>query len=243
MTRVVANSNHNSGPGVSIILPVCNQSDHIGQALGGYGKWMEHFDGDVEFLLVVNGSTDASIDICRGIAERDQRFIVIEQSQAGWGRAVRTGFDASRGRVICYTNTARTSPHTLLTFLVMGMERPAYLHKANRRLRYPITRRLGSVLYNIECRSLFELASWDINGTPKIIGREHFERLALVEDGDLLDLEVIVKCEQLGIQTIDLPVVSTQRFGGKSTTGFRSALRLYAGAFRRSRDRSWFVKD
>ena len=43
--------------------------------------------------------------------------------------------------------------------------------KANRKIRDNWRRRLGSLLYNLECRALFDLANWDINGTPKVFPR------------------------------------------------------------------------
>ena len=45
--------------------------------------------------------------------------------------------------------------------------------KASRKIRENWKRRLGSLLYNLECRALFDLPYWDINGTPKVFGR-HF---------------------------------------------------------------------
>jgi hypothetical protein len=43
--------------------------------------------------------------------------------------------------------------------------------KANRKIRDHWSRRLGSLLYNLECRALFDLSVWDVNGTPKVFPR------------------------------------------------------------------------
>ena len=48
---------------------------------------------------------------------------------------------------------------------------PNVVVKANRKIREHWTRRLGSLLYNLECRALFDLSNWDVNGTPKVFPR------------------------------------------------------------------------
>jgi hypothetical protein len=103
--------------------------------------------------------------------------------------------------------------------------------KANRRIRENWRRRLGSLLYNLECRALFDLPYWDINGTPKAFHRNLTRLMNLTRDDDLIDLEFNVICRQEGYPVIETPIFSTTRHSGGSTTGLKSAFRLYRGAF------------
>ncbi|GIW41604.1 MAG: hypothetical protein KatS3mg076_2181 [Candidatus Binatia bacterium] len=219
-------------PEVSIVLPIHNQADHLERTVVDYLGVLERLRHSFELLLVVNASRDDSARIARELAARNTHVRVLEDERPGWGRAVLAGFRASRGRLFAYTNSARTNAYTLGLLVLLGLANPGYVWKANRRLRYPFLRRLGSVLYNFECRSLFGLAVWDVNGTPKVLERDVFESLALQEEEDLIDLELVVKCQRRGLQIVEVPVVSTERHGGRSTTTLRSAWRLYRGAFR-----------
>ena len=88
------------------------------------------------------------------------------------------------------------------------------------------------MLYNVQCRTLFDLPVWDVNGTPKVFGRDALDLLRLDENGDLIDLEFIVKCKELGLQILEVPIVSAVRHGGESTTNVASAWKMYEGAFR-----------
>jgi hypothetical protein len=151
------------------------------------------------------------------------------------GRAVRSGIAEARGELICYTNSARTDAYTLALHIMVASTNPALVVKANRRLRHPFVRRIGSVLYNVECRTLFDLPVWDVNGTPKVFSREVSKELNLQEDEDLIDLEFIVRCKQLGLQILEVPIVSAVRHGGESTTNYYSALRMYWGAYNMKR--------
>ena len=219
-------------PEVSVILPVYNQSDHITQVVEAYRSVLDRLKHSFEIILVVNASRDGSLEVCRRLAAASTQVRVLHGEAPGWGRAVRDGISAARGQLIAYANSARTSPYTLGLLVMLALANPGCILKANRRLRYPFLRRLGSLLYNLECRTLFGLAVWDVNGTPKVFNRDLISALDLREDGDLIDLEFVVKCRQLNLQVLEVPIVSAARHGGDSTTGVASALKLYDGALR-----------
>jgi hypothetical protein len=217
---------------ISVVLPVYNQADHIGKIVQGYVEVLRNLKHPVELILVVNASRDASLERCRELQAIYPEIRVLYDAEPGWGRAVRAGLTAASGRVVCYTNSARTSPYTLALHLMVALANPGMVIKANRKMRYPLMRKIGSVLYNFECRMLFDLPVWDVNGTPKAIPRELLKQLNLKEDGDLIDLELVVKCSSLGFQILELPIVSTTRHGGESTTNYSSALKMYWGALK-----------
>ncbi|MDQ7784127.1 MAG: glycosyltransferase family 2 protein [Desulfomonilaceae bacterium] len=221
-------------PKVSIVLPVYNQADHIEHIARSYFAALDNLKHSAEILFVVNASRDGSLERCRMLEREYESVRVLCNDQPGWGRAVRTGLAEARGEIVCYTNSARTDAYTLALHVMVAVTNPSLVIKANRRLRHPLMRRIGSVLYNVECRTLFDLPVWDVNGTPKVFGREVCRRLDLQENGDLIDLEFILRCKQLGVQILEVPIVSSVRHGGESTTNYYSALQMYWGAFRMS---------
>jgi glycosyltransferase involved in cell wall biosynthesis len=225
-----------SAPAFSVILPIYNQADHIERVVGAYERALEAAALDHELLLVVNGSRDDSLAIARAQAERYPAVRVFEEERAGWGRAVKRGIRESRGAHICYTNSARTTDRDLTLMLLYARAFPETVVKANRKLRESAVRRVGSLLYNLECRTLFDLSCWDVNGTPKIFPRSFGALLALERDDDLIDAEFTAVCRRRGYPMIEVPIFSARRHGSTSTTGYKSALRLYAGALGLFRD-------
>lgn len=219
-------------PDVSIVLPVYNQADHIGGIVQDYQAALANLKSSVELILVVNGNRDGSLDCCRELEKTHGEVRALHEQEPGWGRAVRKGLAAAEGKLLCYTNSARTSAYHLVLHMMLGLANTELVVKANRRLRHPVARRIGSVLYNVECRTFFDLPVWDVNGTPKVFGRDILARLNLQEDGDLIDLEFVLRCRQLGLQILEVPIVSSVRHGGESTTNVISAFRMYWGAAR-----------
>jgi glycosyltransferase involved in cell wall biosynthesis len=217
---------------ISIILPVYNQADHIENLVNDYVKVVQKIPVPCEFILVVNNSHDCSLELCQKLAHNNSSIRVVHSEQGGWGHAVHLGIGEAHGDLLCYTNSARTRPADLLLFLLYGYANPDAVIKANRKFRDNWRRRLGSLLYNIQIRALFDLACWDINGTPKIFHRSHEKLLQLQEEGDLIDAEFNVICRQQDYPILEVPVVSVIRRGGKSTTNYGSAIRMYWGALR-----------
>jgi hypothetical protein len=87
-------------------------------------------------------------------------------------------------------------------------------------------------VYNTECRVLFGIKTGDVNATPKVFSRSHAPLLALVSDDDLLDAEFMLTCRRAGFPVVEVPIFSNRRQGGSSTTGYKSAVRMYVGAYR-----------
>jgi hypothetical protein len=156
----------------------------------------------------------------------------MHSEQGGWGLGVKLGLHAAQGDLLCYTNSARTSPSDLTLMICYGLANPGKIIKANRKIRDGITRRLGSLLYNLECRMLFDLSVWDINGTPKIFPRSCDKLLALTCNDDMIDAEFNAVCRKENYPVLEVPIFSARRHGGTSTTRLSSAFRMYIGALR-----------
>ena len=219
----------------SVILPFYNQADHVEPVVERFLAAVAELPFDVEFILVPNNCSDGTPEICLELARRHPRVRVVELAEGGWGRAVRTGIDAAEGDLLCYTNSARTSTEMLVLSLLFASVHPDVVVKANRRVRDSLVRRLGSLIYNLECRMLFDLPQWDINGTPKVFPRSAASLRALERNDDLIDLEFVARCQREGQRILEVPLLATERHGGESTTKLRSALRLYIGAVRMAR--------
>jgi glycosyltransferase involved in cell wall biosynthesis len=216
---------------ISIILPVHNQADHIREIIQGYIDIMLGLADNYEFILVPNACTDNSPAVCQALADANASVKVVLTEKAGWGNAVKLGLHAASGDLICYTNSARTSPQILQRILEYSLAIPNVVVKANRKIRDSLRRRLGSLLYNLECRMLFDSPVWDVNGTPKVFPRQFKPLLNLSREDDLIDAEFIAICRKNDYPILEVPVLSTKRHSGKSTTNYNSALKMYIGAY------------
>ena len=61
--------------------------------------------------------------------------------------------------------------------------------------------------------------------------------MTLTRDDDLIDAEFNLVCRRYGYPMVEVPIFSTRRHGGRSTTNMGSAFRMYVGALQLWRER------
>lgn len=215
---------------LSVVLPAYNQADHIEGIIEGYIEAMRKVPIAYELVIVTNNCKDSTPAICRELTEKFPQVRTFDTQERGWGNAVLLGLREAKGDLLCYTNSARTSPEVLVLMVLYAIANPNTVVKANRKIRDNWKRRLGSLIYNLECKALFDLPNWDINGTPKLFPRQFDKLLTLARKDDLIDAEFNAICRQAGYPMLEVPIISTRRHGGKSTTNYGSAFRMYFGA-------------
>jgi glycosyltransferase involved in cell wall biosynthesis len=215
---------------LSVVLPVHNQADHVRDIVADYAAALERLPTAYELVLVPNACRDTTAEVCATLAAELPTVRVADCERGGWGIAVRRGLAAARGDLLCYTNSARTTAEDLSLMCMYALTHPDVVVKANRKIRDNWRRRLGSLVYNIQCRVLFDLNNWDVNGTPKVFPRAFGRLLELTRDDDLIDAEFSLVCRREDYRMLEIPVFSHRRHGGKSTTRYSSAVKMYAGA-------------
>jgi hypothetical protein len=217
-------------PDLSVVLPCRDQEDHIADVLARYRDPLSAAGIAYELVVVPNACTDKTPDIVRALAAADPRLRCVEEPMGGWGRAVLRGLAAARGTDVCYTNSARTEPAHVVALYALYRRSLPCLAKVRRVNRGAPLREIGSWLYNTEGRLLFGFRAGDVNGTPKIAARALLQALPLRAQGDLLDLELMAQVTRRRLPIVEMEVEGFRRHGGRSSTGWKSAWRMYVGA-------------
>lgn len=87
---------------VSIIVPVYNVEEYLPVCLESI---IAQTAKDLEIILVDDGSTDRSCEICDECAARDERITVIHKENAGLVSARQAGLRIAHGKYICYVDS------------------------------------------------------------------------------------------------------------------------------------------
>lgn len=215
----------------SIILPLYKQVNHVDNLFTNYSKQFDTLNDSWEIIFVINGPEDGTFEKLKSINKREN-IAIYRVEKGGWGRSVKFGLSKAKGKYLCYTNSARTEIYDLIMILKYAKVNDDNLVKATRIIRETLTRKIGSILYNLECRILFKVPVWDVNGTPKVIPQKIYKGLNVTSNDDLIDAEIIALCAKNKVRIIEIPVVSNRRISGKSTTNFISAFKMYFGLLR-----------
>lgn len=91
-----------SEPAVSIILPIYNAELYLAQCLSSIQG--QSFS-DFEVLMVNDGSTDASRDICAGFAQSDSRFLLLNKENSGVSASRNFALSHARGKYLQFIDS------------------------------------------------------------------------------------------------------------------------------------------
>lgn len=84
---------------VSIIIPIYNVEKYVKKTIESAIKQTEK---DIEIILVDDGSTDTSVEICDEYASKDGRIVVIHKENAGLSSARNTGTQIATSEYVMY---------------------------------------------------------------------------------------------------------------------------------------------
>lgn len=87
---------------LTVIVPVYNVEKYLRQCLDSV---VNQTFKDLEIILINDGSTDSSLDICKEYCDKDDRVVVIDQENAGLAAARQTGLDNAKGEYIAFVDS------------------------------------------------------------------------------------------------------------------------------------------
>jgi len=87
---------------VSVVIPVYNTENYLTECIKSVRAQTYP---NLEILLINDGSTDGSLNICRWYASQDDRIRVIDQPNSGVSMARNAGIEASTGEYITFIDS------------------------------------------------------------------------------------------------------------------------------------------
>ncbi len=92
---------------VSVIVPVYNATDYLPECIESI---ICQTYRNIEIILIDNGSSDSSLEVCKTYAKKDQRITVTHLDKRGVSIARNTGIDIATGDYIVFTDADDTLP-------------------------------------------------------------------------------------------------------------------------------------
>lgn len=87
---------------VSVIVPVYNVENYLNRCLDSLNRQSYR---NLEIILVNDGATDASGEICEAYAAEDSRFRVLHQQNSGLSSARNTGLEAATAEFVTFIDS------------------------------------------------------------------------------------------------------------------------------------------
>ena len=177
---------------ISVVVPVYNVEAYLASCLHSVAAQTY---GDLEVVMVDDGSTDGSAEIAADFARRDRRFRLVSQENGGLSRARNTGLEAARGEFLAFLDSDDVLPADAYERLIGALDRTgsdfatgnvhrlddgdtrqaAFLTRtfARTRLRTHVTRFRPLLADRTVWNKLFRRSFWDRHGFRFPEGRLH----------------------------------------------------------------------
>lgn len=192
---------------VTILIPALNEEETIEIVIKKANKWLKMNCVNGEILVVNNGSSDKTKDIC----ERNN-IKVINELKRGYGNALITGIRNANSKYIIMGDA--DDSYNFLEIkdflvklrdgydLVIG-NRFNYIEKGAMKWTH---RYIGTPLLNFLVNKLYHLNIQDINCGLRGIKREKILKLKLEVSGMEFASEMIIKAKQSNLRICQVPI-------------------------------------
>jgi len=208
-----------TSPALSVILPAFNEELNIERAVRSSAEAVAPLVADYEIVAVDDGSQDRTPRILEELsAEMGERLLVVTHPvNLGYGKALRSGFDAARGRLLFYTDADNQFDLRELEGFLPLMEGQDAI------LGYRVGRQDGAFRlfvsngYNSLASLAFGMSVKDLNCSFKLFRREALTSLHLEEDFFFIDTEIVIHLHRAGYRYIQKGVRHYPRTAGRST--------------------------
>ena len=107
-------------PRVSVVVPMFNVAAYLDDCLQSLAQQSL---GDVEVVMVDDGSTDDTVRLAEQWADRDARFRLVRQPNGGLGSARNTGVRNSSGEYLAFVDSDDVVPRDGLEALITALDK------------------------------------------------------------------------------------------------------------------------
>ena len=229
-------------PSVLLLIPACNEHGRIRPTLTQYAAYFrDHYAGQWEIVVVINGSTDDTLDIVKDIAREFPHVGWIDiPDRVGKGGALIEGLKlASQAEVIGYADAdAATAPESLLRLAALCEEYDCAV--GSRRLSssrihqsQPSHRQFASKVFHLIVEVFFRMGIHDTQCGAKFLKRETVQKVhdqLLIADM-AFDVNLLYAVKRAGGRTIEAPVDWTDHIGS-TVRYFRTSLVMFLSVVR-----------
>ncbi len=218
-----------SSPALSVVLPAYNEEANIERAVRSSAEAVAPLVSDYEIVAVDDGSRDKTPTILGRLEEEmgPRLVVVTHETNLGYGKALRAGFEAASGRFIFYTDADNQFDLRELEGFLPAMD------DVDAILGYRVGRQDGAFRlmvsngYNTLASLAFGMQVKDLNCSFKLFRREALTSLTLEEDYFFIDTEIVVQLHRAGYRYRQAGVRHYPRTAGRSTVGVTDVPRTF----------------
>jgi len=203
---------------LSIFLPAYNEADNIKKSIGALLGSVSGI-GDVELIVVDDGSSDQTPEIVRQLASADKRIrLVRHRKNIGYGGAIATGLRASKKDWIFFADSDGQFNYRQITKFINSSKDYDMVIGYRLKRADPTLRIINSKIFNLAVKIIYRFWVKDVNCAFKLMRYEVYQNIKPIgSKGALVSAEILIKAKRKKYRILELPVKHLPRKKGVQT--------------------------
>jgi glycosyltransferase involved in cell wall biosynthesis len=207
-------------PALSYFFPAHNEEANLRGLVEEALATLPSIAEDFEIIVVDDGSRDATPGIADELAAADPRVRAVHHpTNLGYGAALRSGFAASRHRLIAFTDGDRQFRVADLGRLTArySQDHPEVVVGFRIRRADPLVRTVYARIYRLANRVFFGLKVTDVDCACKLFERAALRDIQVESGGAFFSAELLIKLHASGRRVAEVGVPHYPRTAGSPT--------------------------
>jgi glycosyltransferase involved in cell wall biosynthesis len=224
-------------PDLTIVIPALNEEESIGTTVQRCLDAVPHIQavgrvGEVEVIVVNDGSTDATGEIAQEIAARESAVSLITFPQnKGYGAAIKAGFAQGSGELVAFLDADGTCDPTYFADMCRAIQDDSAAVVLGSRMgegsQMPRIRRIGNRIYAFMLGVLSGRAVEDTASGMRVIRRTALGQLYPLPDGLHFTPAMSARALMTGLNVVEIPMKYAERVGRSKLSVLRDGVRFF----------------
>ena len=219
---------------LTVVIPAYNEEKRIRKTLEQVGEYFVTQKTNIEVLIVVNNTTDNTVDIIKQLQEKYPFIKYTNIHKAiGKGGALSVGFRKASGKYVAFMDADGASSVAQLNKLYRKISKNKDIDvviatryaKESRINDLPMYRKILSRMFNLVTRVVFTLPYEDTQCGLKIFKKEYAHSMSkmIISKKWTIDLNLLLLSKYLGLNVVSVPIVWSEK--GNSTLNVKRAFK------------------
>jgi glycosyltransferase involved in cell wall biosynthesis len=204
---------------ITVFFPAYNDAESLPALIAKTFDVLKRCVSRFGVIVINDGSSDNTGQVLEELAHQYAPYlrIITHAQNMGYGAALRTGFAASTGEWVFYTDgDGQYDPADLTALLCAADAETALVNGYKLRRHDPAHRIAIGWLYNRFARVLFRIRIRDIDCDFRLIRRKYLQEIDLRSTSGTICVELVRGLELSGGKIAEVPVAHYPRLHGRS---------------------------
>jgi glycosyltransferase involved in cell wall biosynthesis len=203
---------------LSVFFPCYNEEANVERMVNTAQQVLPELAEKWEIIPVNDGSKDRTWEIIERLAKADPNVHPVNhEKNQGYGGAVISGYNASKGELVFFTDGDLQFDLRELTLLIEKLDEGDLILGYRKNRRDPWHRKLNAFMWGSLVKFLFGFKVRDVDCAFKMIKRKVVDKVKLSAGGAMVSTELLARANRAGFRFVEVGVTHYPRTAGTQT--------------------------